>query len=345
MAQPQDQDSPEPNATNPNDGRLIIYATVRDWLSRDALNAHRQQLGLGPSQNLISSGSRRFLEVEENGSATLDQDRPHQTPQPLAPEVDALDEVHEAGDGPNETPTSQATESSDSSDSSNASVAPPQPSALQNWIRRTQPLPGETYLGNRDLSRNRPAEIPDELNVRLWITGLPPDCTTASLMRAIWNVGPVYASHILPPKIDDSATKTGRYNSAASLTFFEASATRELLARQFMQPLIVQGYRARIMRHRIKTRPIPVEGQSRVLVITGDPEVVTPINLTRIFTRRWGIHYDTDTVEFRRVGEENEIVWSFGSFRAQAHAVFVGLRNHFSESVTVKYAADPCSRT
>ncbi|KAI3329303.1 hypothetical protein HD806DRAFT_530699 [Xylariaceae sp. AK1471] len=207
-----------------------------------------------------------------------------------------------------------------------------------------QPDNSPAYQGDISLARNMCAPIPDELNCRLWITGLPPTCTVHQLLEGIRNIGAVYACHINAPI--PSGPKIWQ-TAAASLTFFTAEAANRLLAQSDTQPFTVENHRTTIMRHRIRTEPVEVNGRSRVLLIVGDPEIVQPEYLYRVFTECWQIRFDTDFVRFTPAKEEeegnpNKIVWAFGSFRAQAHVVFVKINRFFGGRARALYLADPC---
>ncbi|KAI1415333.1 hypothetical protein F5Y13DRAFT_8030 [Hypoxylon sp. FL1857] len=213
----------------------------------------------------------------------------------------------------------------------------------------TDPSINPRYLGNPTLERNRSADIPDEKNCRLWITGLPPDCTVSDLLGAIRDVGPVYASYVVPPPDKDNKHGRSIRTSAASLTFFDESAANRLLLKHSVHRFTVGGYITTVSRHRIRTEAVPVGRKSRVLVIRGNPEVVRPENLARLCSDVWNIRYDTDFMEYRPGKESNEIVWAFGSYRAQAQAVYWaldkpwdGLSKEEAETVTVNFAPDPC---
>ncbi|KAI1097242.1 hypothetical protein F4804DRAFT_328160 [Jackrogersella minutella] len=180
------------------------------------------------------------------------------------------------------------------------------------------------------------------MNCRLWISGLPPTCTVKQLLSQIRGIGPVYAVHIVPPQIDNTTSKTSISTSAASLTFFSEDAANKFLLRHDQQPITVGGYTIYIVRHRIRTKSFPADGQSRVLVISGNPEIVTPEHLTHLFSEEWNIRFDTEYVEFRQGHVTNEIVWAFGSFRAQAQAAYLFLSDLSREGISVHYAPDPC---
>ncbi|KAI1121614.1 hypothetical protein F5Y10DRAFT_271897 [Nemania abortiva] len=211
--------------------------------------------------------------------------------------------------------------------------------------QQRQPTNSPAYQGDPSLPRNIPAAIPDELNCRLWITGLPPTCTVHQLLGNIRGIGPIFACHITQPNLTGPRIWE---TAAASLTFFAASAANEFLRQSSYpnQPFTVGGHRTRMVRHRIRTDSEPVNGQSRVLRIVGDPSIVRPDVLSRVFSELWNIRFDTDFVQFRLGFDgrgNNEVIWAFGSFRAQAHTVHRKINNDFRGRAQALYMADPCA--
>ncbi|KAI0424565.1 hypothetical protein F5Y09DRAFT_347580 [Xylaria sp. FL1042] len=199
------------------------------------------------------------------------------------------------------------------------------------------------YQGDISLRRNICAPIPDELNCRLWITGLPKGCTVHKLLRCIRGIGPIFACHIT------RANPTGAKawdTAAASLTFFTADAANYFLGQDAINPFTVEGHRTRIVRHRIRTESVCVGGRSRVLQIVGDADVVRPGYLQRVIAEEWKIRFDTDFVRF--CADEgrgvNEIIWAFGSFRAQAHIICMKINKKFGGRARAIYISDPCVR-
>ncbi|KAI0095969.1 hypothetical protein F4814DRAFT_457560 [Daldinia grandis] len=200
------------------------------------------------------------------------------------------------------------------------------------------------YLGNRWLARNQCALITDGQNCRLWIEHLPPNCTYQDLLSSIRDVGPIYATHIVPPmtEITDVGVQTIP-TSAASITFFSHLDANLFLTKHAAGQFVVNGYIPTILRHRIRTVSVDVSGQSRVLIIRGHPYCVDPQWLAWLFTEKFKIHYDTDYLVYTPGRVTSEIIWAFGSFRAQAHTIYNCLTGQLSNSMTVTYGTDPCS--
>ncbi|KAI2638092.1 hypothetical protein GGS21DRAFT_549133 [Xylaria nigripes] len=277
------------------------------------LNEFRSQLELPPSQNLMSShythyGSVQTLNLEGNPGT--------------------VSTVEHANPVEDEEEDKEEDEDEDEEEEEEEVVVPGNSLA---------------YQGNTQLSENVSAPIPEMENCRLWITGLPPDCTVNQLLRYIRGVGPIYACHISQPKVSGPEVwKT----ATASLTFFTAEAANLFLQRSATNRFTVSRYVTRIARHKIRTRSITVAGQSRVLKIRGNPKFVTPEYMRDSF-KRWNIKYDTDYMSFTpgEKGRPNELIWAFGSFRAQALAVYTHLWTEHVQCghLMVRYDRDPCS--
>lgn len=157
---------------------------------------------------------------------------------------------------------------------------------------------------------------------------------------AAQNIGAIYASHIVPPLVhtDPTPENPNIPTAAASITFFRTSDANRFL----VTPFTVDGFLTTATRHRIRTRETPVNGRSRVLVIRGSPSNVNPVHLQRIFREDFGIKFDVDFIRQQEQNGLGEVIFAFGSFRAQAQAAYIGLRKHFRGSITVCYGPDPC---
>ncbi len=207
---------------------------------------------------------------------------------------------------------------------------------------KIHPENSPAYQGNTSIPRNICAPIPDELNCRLWITGLPATCTMHQILGRI-SEGPIFACHITKPSLWGPKIWA---TAAASLTFFTADAANRFLERNALEPFTVEGRQTKVVRHRIRTESVDVNGRSRVLRIVGDPRIVQPEYLNRLFTEDWMIQFDTDYVQFTpdENGKANEIIWAFGSFRAQAHMVYINVNKRFTGRAQAIYVADPCGQ-
>lgn len=73
------------------------------------------------------------------------------------------------------------------------------------------------YMGDATNERNRSADIPDEQNCSLYITGLPVDVTVRDIFDDIRNIGKVFSLHISP-------RREGHSRAAAAIVFFTRTA-------------------------------------------------------------------------------------------------------------------------
>ncbi|KAK6086444.1 f-box domain-containing protein [Seiridium cupressi] len=168
------------------------------------------------------------------------------------------------------------------------------------------------YIRDRSLPKNRDHEIPDELNCRLFSRNLPPDLDTELLHSHIRDFGKIYAAHVYEPiQHQDPQRAHGNIStSAASLTFFSAEAANRFLARHNRTSLIIKGPHARVVRHRIRTPPVPDEGvdASRVLTTRGDPETVESLFLISIPEMEPRIHCQTYFCSWIQLEEQNALI-------------------------------------
>lgn len=75
----------------------------------------------------------------------------------------------------------------------------------------------ENYLGDYKNLNNKSADIPDEGNCSLYITGLPIDVTVKDIFDDIRDIGKVFSLHISPKR-------DGHNHAAAAITFFTRKA-------------------------------------------------------------------------------------------------------------------------
>ncbi|KAI0443617.1 hypothetical protein F4803DRAFT_549887 [Xylaria telfairii] len=199
------------------------------------------------------------------------------------------------------------------------------------------PYPRDYSLHQND-NNNNSALIVDKQNCRLWITGLPAQCTVHTLLEGIRGIGPVFACHIITSCAKPWDT------AAASLTFFTADAANRFLERAAVQPFTVAKHIAKVSRHRIHAESTHVNGRSRVLRIVGDPMIVRPQYLAQVFSENWLIRFDTDFIHFHTdsSGAWNEIIWAFGSFRGQAQVIYAKINRYYVGLARAMYLADPC---
>ncbi|KAJ0108966.1 hypothetical protein J7T55_005514 [Diaporthe amygdali] len=203
------------------------------------------------------------------------------------------------------------------------------------------------YQGEVTNPANISAEIPDELNCAVWITGLPRDCSYKDLLGtiAMHRPGKVYASFISPPK-PGPGHLLSHNTSAAKIIFYKPAEARNLLRVAGEGRLIVRNRRARAVPNRIKTgEHSHKRGTSRCIVIKGPATIVNEPSLYQSFDARFQFH--TEEVLFLEPKMEPEglmhqIEWRFSSHRAQAESAHK-LITLECPGVEVIYAPDPCA--
>ncbi|CAJ2510323.1 Uu.00g050260.m01.CDS01 [Anthostomella pinea] len=79
----------------------------------------------------------------------------------------------------------------------------------------TPKQPGANYRGNLQLPANHSANVSDEVNTSLFLTGLPPDCTVGMLLGSFRGTAKIYATFVNTPEVN-----LGHQTCAAKLVFF-----------------------------------------------------------------------------------------------------------------------------
>ncbi|KAG5938830.1 hypothetical protein E4U59_003559 [Claviceps monticola] len=177
---------------------------------------------------------------------------------------------------------------------------------------------------------------PDQ-NCALWLTNLPPDIRVRELLSTIRNVGRVYTTFINDPDGHVHAT------AAAKLVFFTPEAAQRLLAQCLVTPLVIRGYLVKMALNRIKYAKNSMEnGESRVLIITGQADFVNTSTLTAFFQARF--QFQVDDAACLMIHKGRAVVeYKFGSYRCQAQ---MGMKSLMLDQPAglemVEYGADPC---
>ncbi|KAB5523890.1 hypothetical protein GE09DRAFT_1257647 [Coniochaeta sp. 2T2.1] len=197
------------------------------------------------------------------------------------------------------------------------------------------------YRGNIHIPRNKSADIPDNHNCGLFITGLPPTVTITELLATVRDCGRVYATHINGPEPEN-----GHYTCAAKLIFFERKAADIFYQRHMFGGLTIAGhpgYRARVTWNRIKSAEPPYpKNVTRVLMIVGPSVFVNPDSLTAYFKSKFDFEVD-QIFDRGSMGDRRGVEYRFGSFRCQAEAAKMALaREMADQGVQVHFGPDPC---
>ncbi|KAI0204173.1 hypothetical protein F4808DRAFT_457273 [Astrocystis sublimbata] len=191
------------------------------------------------------------------------------------------------------------------------------------------------YLGNANLPANQPANIPDEKNTSVWITGLPPDVDHKTLLGCVRDCGKVYATVINPPR-DNHMT------AASKIVFFDVAGAQSLLKQARLGSFIVGRHQPRVILNRIKTAAQPSGCQSRVLHISGPREMVNTNELSTLFRSHHIVWQDEEVNVIYDNGNHTQLEWRFGSYRCQADLCRRVIQKDMSrQGVRVDYGVDP----
>jgi hypothetical protein len=218
-----------------------------------------------------------------------------------------------------------------------ASLFPPQQEAYARMLAGFSP----NYRGNIELDRNKSADIAPHLNCSLFVMGLPPGITTHELLSCIKNCGRVYATHINPPEPDK-----GHRTCAAKVIFFDRESAERMYNRSRADGgFRVLGYpdRACVVWNRIRTGAQDgPRHQTRVLQISGPPEIVNERGLTAYFQTK--LDFQIDSIIDRGGSAERRLIeYRFGSYRCQAEAAKMALAREMGDlHVKVWFGPDPC---
>lgn len=178
---------------------------------------------------------------------------------------------------------------------------------------------------------------PDQ-NCALWLTNLPSDITHAELLSAIRNMGRIYATYINYP---DYVTHN---TSAAKVVFFTPEAAQKLLSHVTpATPMVIRGYQVKVALNRIKyARNSTEQGESRVLIITGNKAFVNERSLTAYFEERFAFQIDCAQTLIEH-GDRAVVEYKFGSYRCQAQMGMKALLLDRPAGLEmVEYGKDPC---
>jgi hypothetical protein len=193
------------------------------------------------------------------------------------------------------------------------------------------------YKGDITLPHNQSANIPDNQNCSLWIIGLPANVTHNMLLRAIRNVGRIYAC-VINPAVGNHKT------SAAKIVFFERYEAENMFNRIKNGIFVVGDKRICDVRwNKIKTGRFPYPEQSRVIRVTGPEEIMYFHFFDVFFGPKFTYELDwRGEVESSMPGMVTH-EWRFGSLRSQAASAKKAIETEMSNSYWVEWAKDPCA--
>lgn len=206
---------------------------------------------------------------------------------------------------------------------------------LSRILRRLRAF-SPNYEGDTTNARNKSADVPDELNTSVWITGLPPTCTYNALLVAmaqVGNMGKIWSTVINPAN-----PREGKFFAAAKVVFFTRKGAERLMGSIQAGRLIVAGRRPRATYNRIKSAPQKESTKSRVVVFEGPASLVNERRLNEWFSTKFT--YQTESVqilEHKAGSNTNVLEWRFGSYRAQAEAAVIAIRKELDGVVRWKH--------
>ncbi|KAF6841930.1 hypothetical protein CPLU01_00023 [Colletotrichum plurivorum] len=206
---------------------------------------------------------------------------------------------------------------------------------LSRILRRLRDFP-PNYEGDTINTRNKSADIPDNLNTSVWITGLPPTCTCKTLLVAMAQVGrlgKIWSTVINPPN-----PKEGKFYAAAKVVFFTREGAERLIHSVEAGRLVVAGRRPLAIFNRIKSAPQKESLKSRVVIFEGPVALVNECKLKEWFLTKFT--YQTESVQLfahNSTRNTNVLEWSFGSYRGQAEAAVIAVTKELDAIVQWKH--------
>lgn len=250
------------------------------------------------------------------------------SPYPALPESTSTDSVR--GDSSDTQPypalpASTSDTQPDSSDTQPDSTADPRGNPAK-------------YRGDPNIPENMSADIPENQNTSLYISGMGPDTKFSDILAVIRGVGKIYSLYVNPPL----EIHTG---CAAKLTFF-TRASAEKFFNNTRGGFLVRGYLATVRWNRIRVpeQTIHKDG-SRVVIIRGPKYIVNIKVISKVIDGNIR-YYDMEKANIKQLdGMEGfaEMELHFGCFRAQAHSALIVLNRELGGTrFRVSYGTDPC---
>lgn len=195
------------------------------------------------------------------------------------------------------------------------------------------------YHGMHNLA-NASANVPNDYNCALWLTKLPADVTYRELVDMVVQAGRfgrLYCTYINYPD------KLKHITAAAKVVFFNPEAAQSLLNYAWTNGLVMRGHRIMVTHNRIKARAVPmISRSSRVLIITGHVDFVSPEALTAYFQEKFVFQVD-DVKELIRAGDRAVVEYRFGSYRCQGQMAKMALERELPDGFEkAEFGDDPC---
>lgn len=205
------------------------------------------------------------------------------------------------------------------------------------------------YQGDTSRFRNLPANVPDEQNTALWLTGLPADISYPELFDNLDRRGRVFSVFI-----NVANQVSGHKAAAATIAFFNAASTQKLYNFSNSGPgLFIRGNRIKILHNRRKTseaqkKPYQTTQHgrpSRAVTVSGPKDILDMFSLFNYFEQRLYFHIDRIEALDQEDTTHDAYEIRFASFYCQAEMAVISINRDqaFRDvGVKVQYSRDPC---
>ncbi|PVH82622.1 hypothetical protein DL98DRAFT_618941 [Cadophora sp. DSE1049] len=183
------------------------------------------------------------------------------------------------------------------------------------------------YRGDLNIPSNHSANIREEWNCSLWVTGLPVEVTYRELFSSVRNIGKIVAI-VTNALIDEFS------GCAAKIVFFERQPAENLFALISSGGFYVMGHLVRrVSWNRVKVGRYCRSEQSRAIRITGPKELMDFDFFELFFKMRFT--YDLDRRGEVECNEPDMVCheWHFGSVRAQAQSAMLAIKRELSPMI------------
>ncbi|OHE91001.1 hypothetical protein CORC01_13713 [Colletotrichum orchidophilum] len=171
------------------------------------------------------------------------------------------------------------------------------------------------YQGDPLNMQNQSAQINNNENTALWLTGLPTNCTYKMLLEAIARCAPI--GKVFSTVINAANPAANMPFAAAKVVFFNRVAAANCLRAIVQGRVVVGGRRPSARWNRIKSASQPDTSRSRVILIRGPSSLISRDALESWFSQCFRYQTEDILVHPRQAGVTT-LEWRFGSYRAQA---------------------------
>lgn len=195
------------------------------------------------------------------------------------------------------------------------------------------------YKGDLDLEDEW---LPDDLNCKLFVTGVHPDATRKEIFDAIRDgkVNTFAYNKAIPPKFR---------TAAFSISFADRESSDRCLKRADVEGIFIRGLRVKVVRDRTKTRALEEweRSQTRVVRVYGPPGSLSLDRLVHVlkkFIKFELVHGTENTIDR---GQRSVVTIHFESIVGQSRSAIKCLMNLAKEEglendVRTRYQPDPC---